>query len=62
MATRIIRVMGDPVLNKKSKTVTEFNEKTIELIEDMLDTMYEAQGVGLAAMPRPTETCRISAF
>ena len=49
MATRIIRVMGDPVLNKKSKTVTEFNEKTLELIEDMLDTMYEAQGVGLAA-------------
>ena len=41
MATRIIRVMGDPVLNKKAKTVTDFGEKTIELIEDMLDTMYE---------------------
>lgn len=49
MATRIIRVIGDPVLNKKSKTVTDFGKKTIELIEDMLDTMYEAQGVGLAA-------------
>ena len=49
MATRIIRVMGDPVLNKKAKTVTNFGEKTVELIEDMLDTMYEAQGVGLAA-------------
>lgn len=49
MAIRIIRVMGDPVLNKKAKTVTDFGEKTIELIEDMLDTMYEAQGVGLAA-------------
>lgn len=49
MATRIIRVMGDPVLNKKSKVVTDFGKKTIELIEDMLDTMYDAQGVGLAA-------------
>lgn len=49
MAIRIIRVMGDPVLNKKSKTVNDFGKKTIELIEDMLDTMYEAQGVGLAA-------------
>ena len=49
MATRIIRVIGDPVLNKMCKTVTDFGKKTIDLIEDMLDTMYEAQGVGLAA-------------
>ena len=49
MATRIIRVIGDPVLNKTSKTVTDFGKKTTELVEDMLDTMYEAQGVGLAA-------------
>ena len=49
MATRIIRVIGDTVLNKTSKTVTDFGKKTTELVEDMLDTMYEAQGVGLAA-------------
>lgn len=49
MALRNIRIIGDPVLLKKSKPVTEVNEKTIELINDMLETMYEADGVGLAA-------------
>lgn len=49
MAIRNIRVEGDPVLNKVAKPVTEMNDKTIELIEDMLDTMYDAMGVGLAA-------------
>ncbi len=49
MALRNIRVMGDPVLEKKAKPVLEMNEKTQMLIEDMFDTMYEAQGVGLAA-------------
>ena len=48
MATRIIRVIGDPVLNKTSKTVTDFGKKTTELVEDMLDTMYDSNGVGLA--------------
>ena len=49
MALRTIRTKGDPVLYKQTKPVTEMNERTMELIEDMLDTMYEAQGVGLAA-------------
>lgn len=49
MAIRTIRTIGDPVLNKATKPVTEMNERMQELIEDMLDTMYEAQGVGLAA-------------
>ena len=49
MATTNIRVRGDPVLNKKCKEVKEMTERTLELIEDMFDTMYEAQGVGLAA-------------
>ena len=49
MAIRNIRVIGDPVLNKRAKEVTEMNDKTLELIEDMLDTMYDAMGVGLAA-------------
>lgn len=49
MALRNIRQMGDPVLEKKSKEIKEVTPKILELIDDMLDTMYEAQGVGLAA-------------
>lgn len=49
MAIRNIRKMGDEVLNKKCKEVTEITDRTMELIDDMFDTMYEAQGVGLAA-------------
>ena len=50
MALRQIRVEGDPVLNKVSKEVKEVTPRTLELIGDMLDTMYEANGVGLAAV------------
>ena len=49
MAIRNIREMGEEVLTKKCKLVTEMTPRTRELIEDMLDTMYEANGVGLAA-------------
>ena len=49
MALRSIRVMGDEILTKKCKEVTEMTPRTKMLIEDMLDTMYEANGVGLAA-------------
>lgn len=49
MAIRNIREIGEEVLTKKCKMVTEMNPRTRELIEDMLDTMYEANGVGLAA-------------
>ena len=49
MALRTIRTIGDPCLNKVCKEVTEVNDRTITLIDDMLDTMYEADGVGLAA-------------
>lgn len=49
MAIRNIREMGDPVLNKVCKEVKEITDRTIELIDDMFDTMYEANGVGLAA-------------
>ena len=49
MAIRNIREIGDPVLNKNCKEVKEVTERTLELIDDMFDTMYEAQGVGLAA-------------
>ena len=49
MAIRNIREIGDPVLNKKCKEVNELTDRTRELIDDMFDTMYEANGVGLAA-------------
>ena len=49
MAIREIRTMGDEVLTKVCKEVKMMTPRTAILIEDMLDTMYEAQGVGLAA-------------
>lgn len=49
MAIRTIREIGDPVLNKKCKEVKEMTERIRELIDDMFETMYEAEGVGLAA-------------
>jgi peptide deformylase len=49
MALRKIRTMGDECLTKVCKEVKEINERTQLLIEDMIDTMYEANGVGLAA-------------
>lgn len=49
MAIRNIREIGDEVLTKKCKEVKEMTPRVKELIEDMLDTMYEANGVGLAA-------------
>lgn len=49
MALRQIRIMGDKVLEKKCREVTEMTPRMKELIRDMLDTMYDAEGVGLAA-------------
>lgn len=49
MAIRNIRTLGDEVLTKTCKEVKTMNERTKELIDDMLETMYEADGVGLAA-------------
>lgn len=49
MALRNIRVLGDNVLRKKARDITEMTPKIQELIDDMFDTMYEAMGVGLAA-------------
>lgn len=48
MAIRKIRTMGDPILNKNCREITEMTPRLKELIEDMFDTMYEAGGVGLA--------------
>ena len=49
MALRNIRINDDPILRKVCKPVQEITKKTEELVGDMLDTMYEATGVGLAA-------------
>ncbi len=49
MALREIRVQGDPVLEKVCKEVKEITPRIQDLIDDMIETMYEANGVGLAA-------------
>ncbi len=49
MATRTIRVMGDEILTKPCKEVKQITPRIKQLIEDMLETMYESGGVGLAA-------------
>ena len=49
MALRKIREIGDSCLNKKCKEVKEMTPRTMGLIDDMFETMYEACGVGLAA-------------
>ena len=49
MAIREIRKEGDPILRKECKPVKEMTDRTRELIGDMFDTMYAADGAGLAA-------------
>lgn len=49
MAIRQIRLEGDPILRKKCKEVKSVNGRTLQLIDDMIETMYDANGVGLAA-------------
>ncbi|MBE5905409.1 MAG: peptide deformylase [Lachnospiraceae bacterium] len=49
MAIRQIRELGDEILTKKCKPIKEITPRIVELAEDMIETMYEFQGVGLAA-------------
>ena len=49
MAIRKVRVMGDEILTKACKPVKEMTPRIKELIDDMFETMYEEDGVGLAA-------------
>lgn len=49
MALRNIRILGDEILKKQTKEVTEMTPKIEELIDDMFETMYDANGCGLAA-------------
>lgn len=50
MAQRNLRIVPDDILRKHSKPVTKFDEKLHQLLDDMAETMYEAGGVGLAAV------------
>jgi peptide deformylase len=49
MAVRPILLLGDPVLRQKAKRVTRFDQSIHQLLDDMVDTMRDAPGVGLAA-------------
>ena len=49
MAKRQIRIDGDPILRKKSREVSEINARILELLDDMQETLYDADGLGLAA-------------
>lgn len=49
MASYEIRVIGDPVLKQQAAPVTDIDGKLVRLVDDMVQTMYDAPGVGLAA-------------
>lgn len=61
MAIFPIRTFGDPVLRTPAKPVEEIDDKIRTLIEDMIETMYDAPGVGLAA-PQIGVSLRIAVF
>lgn len=49
MAVREIVLLGDPVLRRPAEPVTSFDEELRVLVRDMFETMYHAEGIGLAA-------------
>lgn len=49
MALRNIRLVEDPVLRKKARVVEKIDDKILEILDDMAETMYAEEGVGLAA-------------
>ena len=49
MALRNIRQLGDDILRKKCRPVENIDDKIVQLLDDMAETMYKAEGVGLAA-------------
>ncbi len=50
MAIRNIVKLGDPILSKKSRPVEKFDDRLNSILDDMKDTLYKAQGAGLAAV------------
>jgi peptide deformylase len=61
MAIFPIRIFGDPVLRTPAKPVAEIDDKIRKLVEDMIETMYDAPGVGLAA-PQIGVGLRVAVF
>ena len=53
MALRTIRIQGDPVLTKVCRPIPEVTDRIRTLAEDMLETMYDAYGVGCRFFPLP---------
>jgi len=49
MALRNVRIDGDEILRKKSREVEKIDERILTLLDDMVDTLYEKDGIGLAA-------------
>lgn len=49
MALRNVRIDGDEILRKKSREVEKIDDRILTLLDDMVDTMYEKDGIGLAA-------------
>ncbi|MBP5427130.1 MAG: peptide deformylase [Clostridiales bacterium] len=49
MAIREVRICGDEILRKKSREVTQIDDRILTLLDDMSETMYKEDGVGLAA-------------
>ncbi|MEJ8751317.1 peptide deformylase [Lagierella sp. ICN-221743] len=49
MAIRNIRIIGDPILNKKAREVEKIDNRILQLLDDMEETMRDANGLGLAA-------------
>lgn len=50
MAIRKLRIEGDSILRKRSREVEKIDDRLLELLDDMLETMYENDGIGLAAV------------
>ncbi len=50
MAIRKLRIEGDEILRKKSRKVEKIDDRLITLLDDMVETMYENEGIGLAAV------------
>ena len=59
MAIRTIREIGDPVLNKTCKEVREVTNRTRTLVDDMFETMYEAEGYVHVVGPAPAPVSKI---
>ena len=44
-----IRVMGDPVLRQEAKLIDDIDGRIVQMVDDMVPAMYQAEGIGLAA-------------